>query len=1031
MASADRISDIIDDKVYDQIDKLIGGLKSAQDELAKTSRIALEAGQAVSSSKSYKEFEENLNKASEAQNKLRKSRADAAIAEERLRQLQQRAIDQAEKRLKKEQEIEAKNLARLKRQEEAEARFAARKINLAGEVEDKTIKSVVNETEARKALADAEAMEITLEAQKRMAKEQTAQATKRAADEEERAVDILDKYSGTLKEQIAQNVSLKTQLRAVQTEIKEANKSQASSIETKRRLAEQELELKEAVRVSNLELNRSVREQNAAEGSSDKLSARLDRLRAAYRALNDEERNNVQIGGVLLAQIQDLDKETKKLDASQGVFNRFVGEYGTWGKSLESIFPAINQINSALKVHEGILKSTTGLVKDYVNGTVGMTTSQKAAAAATTKTSTAMKILRAALISTGIGALVVALGSLVAYFTSTQEGINKVRAATTLLKTAMSAFLGVLQDVGGWLVSAFENPKKAMKDVADFVKDNLINRFKALGVIIEAISNRDFKKLADGVVQLGTGIADVTGKSEKFFGGILDKSKRINELHERIERAEVDLIKRQAELNREYKIQSELAADISAPEEERRKAAEEAIRITNEQLSLEKNLIDMRIERMKLEKSMTDTTIEDEKELAELEAERINFEAKASEARLSARRRLNSIDKQIAAKAEEEHKKRIKEAEELAKAEIDLAIQRARFAQERSNEVVNEERNAFEDRIDNLEYYYKKQEEIINLEYSRQLIGTELQGDALTKLEEKRTNDLENLLKDRAKRISEVINSTYSEEDRTRAERHQKILDQMELDSNAEIMALNARYAAGEIGEKEYQERRLEIQRKYTRDYVNAEIKAVEDIIEINKKRGVDTESQELELSRLKVKLSEETTKEIMEDNKKLEEQEREIAEVRKQLLREIHQLANQLVTQYFENEDAKLEKEKEGIDIRAERDKENVERTILDEDEKARRIAVIERRAAADREKIEQKQRENQLKQAKFEKTAALIQAGIQTALAVTKALATGPPQGFILAALVAALGAVQIAAIASKPLPKYFACSAQGSAW
>src|SRR5690606_2639519 len=110
MASADRISDIIDDKVYDQIDKLVGGLKSAQDELAKTAKIALETGQAVSSSKSYKEFNANIDKAAEAQNRLRKSRADAAIAEEKLRQLQQRAIDQAEKRLKKEQEIEAKNL---------------------------------------------------------------------------------------------------------------------------------------------------------------------------------------------------------------------------------------------------------------------------------------------------------------------------------------------------------------------------------------------------------------------------------------------------------------------------------------------------------------------------------------------------------------------------------------------------------------------------------------------------------------------------------------------------------------------------------------------------------------------------------------------------------------------------------------------------------------------------------------------------------------------------------------------------------
>ena len=65
-----------------------------------------------------------------------------------------------------------------------------------------------------------------------------------------------------------------------------------------------------------------------------------------------------------------------------------------------------------------------------------------AAAVATSKTSLAMKILRGAVISTGIGALVIALGSLIAYFTSTQEGIDKVNKVLTPLKVLFQTMGG-------------------------------------------------------------------------------------------------------------------------------------------------------------------------------------------------------------------------------------------------------------------------------------------------------------------------------------------------------------------------------------------------------------------------------------------------------------------------------------------------------------------------------------------------------------------------------------------------------------
>lgn len=79
-----------------------------------------------------------------------------------------------------------------------------------------------------------------------------------------------------------------------------------------------------------------------------------------------------------------------------------------------------------------------------------------------------------------------------------------------------------------------------------------------------------------------------------------------------------------------------------------------------------------------------------------------------------------------------------------------------------------------------------------------------------------------------------------------------------------------------------------------------------------------------------------------------------------------------------------------------------------------------------ADKKYITQKEYEKKKaaleeKQAKYQKAQALVNAGINTALAVTSALTAPPPASFVMAALAAAMGLAQIAVIASKPLAQY----------
>ena len=79
-------------------------------------------------------------------------------------------------------------------------------------------------------------------------------------------------------------------------------------------------------------------------------------------------------------------------------------------------------------------------------------------------------------------------------------------------------------------------------------------------------------------------------------------------------------------------------------------------------------------------------------------------------------------------------------------------------------------------------------------------------------------------------------------------------------------------------------------------------------------------------------------------------------------------------------------------------------------------RKRAAEQTTADKNKELEKQKAEIQQKQAKWDKANSIIQATIATSLAVTKAL-----PNFVIAAMVAAMGAAQIAMIAAQPIPKY----------
>ena len=135
-----------------------------------------------------------------------------------------------------------------------------------------------------------------------------------------------------------------------------------------------------------------------------------------------------------------------------------------------------------------------------------------------------LKAFRVALLSTGIGAIVVALGALVTFLTSTQKGVNAVNKVLIPLRTIMQSLLGVVEDVGERIFDAFSNPKQAVSDLWEAIKTNLVNRvtavggiFKALGKIISSGFTDGYRDLADASLQAVTGVEDVIDKTKQLL----------------------------------------------------------------------------------------------------------------------------------------------------------------------------------------------------------------------------------------------------------------------------------------------------------------------------------------------------------------------------------------------------------------------------------------------------------------------------------------------------------------------------------
>ena len=279
--------------------------------------------------------------------------------------------------------------------------------------------------------------------------------------------------------------------------------------------------------------------------------------------------------------------------------------------------------------------------------------------------------IKAGLISTGIGAFVVAIGSLISYFTNTKRGAEQLQrifagfgAATSVITDRFSAF-------GETIVNAFSNPKEAVIGLWNTIKENIVNRveglvlqFKALSGIISAALDLDLEGIknsmgdfASATVQVATGFDKVQQKN--FAETVKGITKEIREettaaielagALQKIKDAEREFSIQKAKTAQEIQKARFEALDENKTLEERmealQKAADLEIETTNRAIQLQKEKLAAKQAEVDLGESLE----EDFDELAQLEVELINLQTQSFQTRKRIATELETLTREQAA----------------------------------------------------------------------------------------------------------------------------------------------------------------------------------------------------------------------------------------------------------------------------------------------------------------------------------------------------------------------------------------------
>lgn len=406
----------------------------------------------------------------------------------------------------------------------------------------------------------------------------------------------------------------------------------------------------------------------------------------------------------------------------------------------------------------------------------------------------------------------------------------------------------------------------------------------------------------------------------------------------------------------------------------------------------------------------------------EILAEQLAFET-------SIRNKAKDEAKRIREKQAEDAKKF---AEDERRATLEIFKSNAEERSRKADEAVNNEKLSLDERLAALDTYTKEQKSILEADAAFRLQGVKKGSQQELAINTELQNAIARLTDDGGKRRVEIITNNSEKA----AEAYKKTFEDLSKASDkfygteqfkreekklAEIKALNEAFASGQIKSREDLEKaKEEVQKRYDRAELDAAIKQQLELIAIRTVAGQNTDAEFEKLRALKLKRDEEEIKSEEDKAAKIAAINEELANKKKELLQAGFQLFQDIVAGQFEREKNAIQENKDEIEKKKEREIEAVNASTASEEEKANKIAIINARAAVQKEQLDRRQREIDVRKAQFDRAVNIAQIIGNTARGITAALASIPPN-VPLSILIGAIGAAQLASVLARPIPRF----------
>jgi len=742
-----------------------------------------------------------------------------------------------------------------------------------------------------------------------------------------------------------------------------------------------------------------------------------------YKALVKEGGNLRDVMGDVAQEVNNVASDTSAFDGLIGVAQGVTGGFATaaaataiFGEQGEELGETLLKVNSYMAALQGLQQIQTVLQKESTAVTFLQTAGQKIYNVVIGESIGLMAAFRVALAATGVGLLILGIAALVQILDKEEKALARVNAALDANKKNIEADTRAIEDLAEAEIaraeaagalesditrirgkslqaqrSAIEEQNQLLTEQRDALDSTSEGYFKLNAAIDEnntKVKEIDTKTRIEAI-NLGKqqreeelkGIADVAAarlagtiknsKDELNAAKAAARAKAVVDINAAGQNA-AEILRINAELNDQL---LELDRNFAQVRQQNRIAGVEAALIAEQQISqainarqsqaeidLQKRLIQEKANLELLQEGLTQNQILQIKRTAQAEILRLQKEFNKQSAEESLQDFISANNAQLAA-IDITNKEKLQLTIDNIIAQAEIEVQQNQGLSEKIKEI-NSKRDA-DIKSARLQSIQQSVEEEIALRAATGGVDTRgderllaAQDQIRAAATEREKRAIEERLAVRRLGLQEEIN----------------LIDQIgekELEAgNIRISALNDSFAQGLISYKDYN-------LQYTQ-LTDEQAKITEDTEQ--KKRNAYAKTEEEQRARNKRTL-----------------------EFAINTAQQTTELLGQLFAQQAERELQRVEEQRTRItELR-----ESGAITEKEEKQRLKRLEIEERRIRT--------------QQARREKALAIFNAVINTAQAVVAALAVGPPQGFIFAAITAALGAAQIALIASKPIPAF----------